>query len=42
MTTFLLVTSHLIAAAAGAYGWYRFGTKLQMDANLIRETRRKL
>jgi hypothetical protein len=42
VTVLVLIASHLVAGGAGAYGWYRFGTRVKADANLIRDSAKKL
>ena len=37
-----LIASHVVAGGAGAYGWYRFGSRLKADAGLIRDAGKKL
>jgi len=39
---YLLAFTHLAAAAAGAFGWYRFGPRLAADANVIKTDAKKL
>jgi hypothetical protein len=34
--TILLIVTHSLVLAAGAYGWYRYGTSLKATADKVR------